>query len=61
MASFSRKFRLQQCSWQLLEALPFCSARTPRLAALADEVLFEQQCQRPPAPADPELEALLPW
>jgi hypothetical protein len=61
MASLSRKIRLHQSSWQLLEALAFCSARAPRLAALAAEVLFEQQCQRPPAPADPELEALLPW
>ena len=52
MASLTRKFLLQQCSWRLLEALAICSARTPRLAALASEVLFEQQCQRPPAPID---------
>ncbi|MCT0230950.1 hypothetical protein KQ306_08820 [Synechococcus sp. CS-1324] len=61
MASLSRKIRLQQLSWQLLEDLAICGERIPRLATLAAEVLFEQQCQRPAAPADPELEALLPW
>ena len=61
MASFSRKIRLQQCSWQLLEDLAFCGERTRRLAALAAEVLFEQQCQLPAASADQELEVLLPY
>jgi len=61
MASLSRKIRLQQCSWQLLEDLAFCGERTRRLADLAAEVLFEQQCQRPVPLADPELEVLLPW
>lgn len=61
MAFLSRKIRLQQCSWQLLEDLVFCGKRHRRLAELAAVVLFEQQCQIPPAPADPELEALLPY
>jgi hypothetical protein len=61
MASLSRKIRLQQCSWQVLEDLAFCCERTRRLADLAADVLFEQQCQQPVAPADPELEVLLPY
>ena len=35
MASLPRKSRLQQCCWQLLEDLAFCSGRWPRLSALA--------------------------
>jgi hypothetical protein len=41
MASLSRKAQLQQFSWQVLEDLAFCSARWPRLAELAAQVLFE--------------------
>ncbi len=61
MASLSRKHQLQQVSWQVLEDLAFCSVRYRRLAALAAEVLFEQQRLNPPAVADPALEVLLPW
>ncbi len=61
MASLSRKHQLQQVSWQVLEDLAFCSERYRRLAALAAEVLFEQQRLNPAAAADPALEALLPW
>ena len=61
MASLSRKARLQQFSWQVLEDLAFCSARYPRLAELAAQVLFEQQSAAPAMPVDPALEALLPF
>ena len=61
MASLSRKARLQQWSWQLLDDLAFCSERYPRLSELAAQVLFEQQSAIPPMPVDPELEALLPF
>jgi hypothetical protein len=61
MASLSRKAQLQQFSWQVLEDLAFCSARWPRLAELAAQVLFEQQSARPAVPADPTLEALIPF
>ena len=43
MASLSRKARLQQCCWELLDDLAFCSERYPRLAELAAQLLFEQQ------------------
>ena len=61
MASLSRKARLQQCCWELVEDLAFCRERYPRLAELAAQVLFEQQAAQPPVPVDPELEALLPF
>ena len=61
MASLSRKARLQQWSWQLLDDLAFCSERYPRLSELGAQVLFEQQSAIPPLPVDPELEALLPF
>ncbi len=61
MASLSRKFHLQQCSWQLLEDLAFCSERWPRLADLAAQVLFEHQSAAPAMPVDPALEALIPF
>lgn len=61
MASLSRKARLQQLSWQVLEDLAFCSERWPRLSELAAQVLFDQQAARPAAPVRPELEALLPF
>ena len=47
MASLSRKSRLQQCCWQLLQDL-------------AAQVLFEQQLAVPAMPIDPELDGLLP-
>ena len=61
MAPLSRKARLQQCCWELLDDLAFCSERYPRLAELAAQVLFEQQCSQPLAPVDPALEALIPF
>ena len=61
MALLSRKSALQQCSSQLLDDLAFCSQRYPRLAELAAQVLFERQCARPGVPADPGLEALVPF
>lgn len=61
MASLSRKSPLQQCCWQLLEDLAFCSGRWPRLSALAAQVLFEQQLAVPAMPIDPELDGLLPF
>ena len=61
MASLSRKARMQQCCWELLDDLAFCGERYPRLAELASQVLFEQQCARPLAPVDPGLEALVPY
>ena len=61
MASLSRKARLQQFSWQVLEDLVFCGERWPRLAELAAQVLFEQQAAAPAVPVDPALEALLPF
>ena len=61
MASLSRKARLQQWSWQLLDDLAFCRERYPRLSELAAQVLFEQQAAAPAMPVDPELEALLPF
>jgi hypothetical protein len=61
MASLSRKARLQQFCWQVLEDLAFCSARWPRLAELAAQLLFEQQSARLAVPVDPELEALIPF
>ena len=61
MASLSRKARLQQCCWELLDDLAFCSERYPRLAELAAEVLFEQQSAAPAMPVDPALEALVPF
>ena len=59
MAALSHTIRLQQLSWQTLEELAFCS-RTPRLAALAAQVLFERQ-RHNPAISDPSLEALMPF
>jgi hypothetical protein len=61
MASLSRKARLQQCCWELLDDLAFCRERYPRLAELAAQVLFEQQLAQPLAPVDPALEALIPF
>jgi hypothetical protein len=61
MASLSRKARLQQCCWELVEDLAFCRERYPRLAELATQVLFEHQSAIPPMPVDPDLEALLPF
>jgi hypothetical protein len=59
MAVLSYTIRLQQLSWQTLEDLAFCS-RTPRLAAVAAQLLFERQLQAPAA-TDPLLAALLPF
>ena len=61
MASLSRKARLQQCCWELLDDLAFCRERYPRLAELAAQVLFEQQSAQPLAPVDPALEPLIPF
>ena len=61
MASLSRKARLQQCCWELLDDLAFCRERYPRLAELAAQLLFEQQAVQPLAPVDPVLEALIPF
>ena len=61
MAPLSRKSRLQQFSWQVLDDLAFCSQRYPRLAELAAQVLFEHQCAQPGVPVDPGLEALVPY
>jgi len=61
MASLSRKARLQQCCWELLDDLAFCSERYPRLAELAAQVLFERQSAAPARPVDPALEALIPF
>jgi hypothetical protein len=61
MASLSRKIKLQQFFWQVLEDLVFCGERWPRLAELAAQVLFEQQAAAPAMPVDPELEALIPF
>ena len=61
MASLSRKIQLQQFSWQVVEDLAFCSARWPRLAELAAQVLFEQQAAAPAMPVDPAIEALIPF
>ena len=61
MASLSRKARLQQCCWELLEALAFCRERYPHLSELAAQVLFEQQSANPAMAADGALEALIPF
>jgi len=61
MASLSRKARLQQCCWELLDDLAFCRERYPRLAELAAQVLFERQSAAPAVPVDPALEALIPF
>jgi hypothetical protein len=61
MASLSRKARLQQCCWQLLDDLSLCSERYPRLAELAAQVLFEHQAAQPEVPVAPALEALIPF
>jgi len=61
MAPLSRKARLQQCCWELLDDLAFCSERYPRLAELAAQVLFEQQAAQPLAQVDPVLDALIPF
>jgi hypothetical protein len=61
MASLSRKARLQQCCWELLDDLAFCRERYPRLAELAGQLLFEQQAAQPLAPVDPALEAMIPF
>ena len=52
MASLSRKARLQQFSWQVLDDLALCSESYPRLAELAAQPL---------AQVDPALEALVPF
>ena len=59
MAALSHTIRLQQLSWQTLEDLAFCS-RSPRLAALAAQVLFERQLHTP-VTTDPNLEDLIPF
>ena len=61
MALLSRKSGLQQCSWQVLDDLAFCSERYPRLAELAAQVLVERHCALPGVPVDPGLEALVPY
>jgi hypothetical protein len=61
MAPLSRKARLQQFSWQVLDDLALCSERYPRLAELAAQVLFEQQSAQPLVAVDPGLEALVPF
>ncbi len=61
MAPLSRKARLQQFSWQVLDDLALCSERYPRLAELAAQLLFEHQAAQPLAPVDPALEALIPF
>ncbi len=61
VALLSRKSALQQCSWQVLDDLAFCTQRYPRLAELAAQVLVEQQCVLPGVPVDPGLEALVPF
>ena len=61
MASLSRKARLQQCCWELLDVLAFCRERYPRLAELAAQLLFEQQAAQPLVAVDPALEALIPF
>jgi len=61
MASLSRKARLQQCCWELLDDLALCSESYPRLAELAAQLLFEQQAAQPLVAVDPALEALIPF
>ena len=61
MASLSRKARLQQFSWQVLDDLALCSESYPRLAELAAQVLFEQQAAAPAVALSPEVEALIPF
>ena len=61
MAPLSRKARLQQFSWQVLDDLALCSERYPRLAELAAQLLFEHQAAQPVVPGDPGLEALVPF
>jgi hypothetical protein len=61
MASLSRKARLQQFSWQVLDDLALCSERYPRLAELAAQLLFEQQSAAPAVALSPEVEALIPF
>ena len=61
MASLSRKARLQQCCWELIEDLAFCRERYPRLAELAAQVLFEHQAALPHVPVDPAWDALIPF
>jgi hypothetical protein len=61
MASLSRKARLQQFSWQVLDDLALCSERYPRLAELAAQLLFEQQSAAPAVALSPEVKALIPF
>jgi len=61
MGSLSRKARLQQCCWELLDNLAFWRERYRRLAELAAQVLFEQQSAQPLVAVDPVLEALIPF
>ena len=61
MALLSRKSSLQQCCWELLDDLAFCSERYPRLAELAAQLLFEQQSAAPAVALSPEVEALIPF
>jgi len=61
MASLSRKARLQQFSWQVLDDLALCSERYPRLAELAAQVLFEQPAATPAGALSPEVKALIPF
>lgn len=60
MASLSRIARLQRCCWELIEDLAFCRERSPPLAELAAQVLFERQSALPGMPGDPDVEWLLP-
>jgi len=41
--------------------MAFCSEGYPRLAELAAQVLFKQQCSQPGVPVDPGIEALVPF
>jgi hypothetical protein len=65
MASIARKQSLSRFRSGLLDELSFCCqlAANPylRLAALADELLYERQSQLPEQVQDPEILALLPY
>ena len=65
MASIARKQSLSRFRSELLDELSFCCqlAANPclRLAALADELLYERQSQLLEQPMDPEILVLLPY
>ena len=61
MASLSRKSRLQQFSWQVLDDMALCSESYPCLAELAAQVLFEPQAAAPAVALSPEVQALIPF